>query len=182
VHRPVACVEDYRADLSYLGTYLEDRQAALQALFLDPAHRLPHRRFLIGGSLYPSNFPWTVNSYYRQHVPPSDHPSFYCSSRMTLNITRHPLAQMRYCPSGRLFEAAACRVPILSDFWEGLDEFFEPGREILVGRSADDTVRALDMPCGELKIIARDAHERTLSMHTADRRAVDFEHAFESVH
>jgi spore maturation protein CgeB len=53
VHHPVPVMEDYRADLSYLGTYAEDRQAALQALFIEPAKRLPERRFLIGGSLYP---------------------------------------------------------------------------------------------------------------------------------
>lgn len=182
VHFPAASVEEYRADLSYLGTYAEDRQPALQTLLLGPANRLPQKRFLIGGPLYPPDFPWTENSCHRQHVPPSNHPAFYSSSLMTLNVTRGPMAKTGYCPSGRLFEAAACGTPILSDWWEGLDQFFEPGREIIVGRTAEDAIEALQMSRSELRGIARAARERTLSMHTADVRARDFEAALGAVH
>ena len=91
------------------------------ALFVEPARRAPDRRFLIGGAQYPPVFPWTDNIYFVRHLPPAEHPAFYSSSRLTLNVTRRAMAAMGYCPSGRLFEAAACGAPILSDDWEGLD-------------------------------------------------------------
>ena len=70
------------------------------------------------------------------------HPAFYCSSRMTLNVTRRAMADMGYCPSGRLFEAAACGTSALSDVWEGLDEFYAPGQEILLCRDRGRAARA----------------------------------------
>src|SRR5579884_388178 len=178
-HHSVAPVEAYRADLSYLGTYAADRQEGLDRLFLEPARRLPHRRFLLGGSLYPNDFPWTANLFYVQHVPPPSHPAFYCSSRLTLNVTRRPMVETGYCPSGRLFEAAACGVPILSDLWEGLDQFFEPGSEILIARSTEEAMGAIGLPAGALSKVARAARERTLAEHTGERRADDLEQALE---
>lgn len=179
-HRPAAARQEYAADLSYLGTYAEDRNAALNALFVEAARRLPHRRFIIGGSMYDSSFPWQPNIYFVRHVPPSDHGSFYCSSRLTLNVTRAAMAEMGYCPSGRLFEAAACSVPILSDVWEGLGQFFEPGREILLARSTDDTIQALDRD--DLAGIARAARERVLACHTSDIRAREMEQILEAAY
>ena len=170
-HRPAEPVDAFRADFSYLGTYAADRQAALQMLFLDPARLRPGQRFVIGGSGYPEDFPWTDNIFFVRHLPPSDHPAFFCSSRLTLNVTRGDMAAMGYCPSGRLFEAAACGVPLLSDWWEGLDTFFTPGSEILIGRSREDSVAALDLPDEELRRIARAARERVLDEHTSAHRA-----------
>ncbi len=175
VHRPMPPAPRYRADLSYLGTYAEDRQEAVERLFVEPARRLPGQRFLIGGAMYPREFPWTDNIFFVYHVPPGDHPAFYCSSRLTLNVTRAAMAAMGYCPSGRLFEAAACGVPILSDVWEGLDRFFEPGAELLVARTTDEAVAALQLSDEELGRIARAARERTLEEHTSDRRAQELE-------
>jgi spore maturation protein CgeB len=175
VHRPVRPVEAYAADLSYLGTYAEDRQYALEALFVAPARRLPHRRFLIGGAQYPATFPWTDNIYFKRHLPPSEHPAFFSSSRLTLNITRRAMAEMGHCPSGRLFEAAACGAPILSDAWDGLDEFFTPGHEILVARDTADAIAAIESSEAELTALARAARDRTLAEHTADHRAVELE-------
>ena len=180
LHRPVEPIERFRADLSYLGTYAEDRQAALEALFVEPARRRPERRFLIGGAQYPQDFPWCRNIYFVRHLPPSEHPAFFSSSRLTLNVTRRAMAEMGWCPSGRLFEAAACGAPILSDHWDGFDEFFAPGREILVARSTEDAVAALDLDDAELRRIARAARERTLAEHTADRRAAALEAALEA--
>ena len=171
LHRPVAHAEQYRADLSYLGTYAEDRQEALQRLFIEPARLLPEQRFLIGGALYPQAFPWTTNIFFVRHLPPIEHPAFYSSSRLTLNVTRAPMAEMGYCPSGRLFEAAACSAPLLTDTWPGIETFFEPGTEILIAHSTEDTIRAMEMTEPELAKIARAARERTLEEHTAARRA-----------
>jgi spore maturation protein CgeB len=179
VHRPVPPNPEYRADLSYLGTYSADRQAMLEALFLEPARRLPERRFMIGGSQYPADFAWSANIHYKRHIPPPDHPAFYCSAPLALNVTRQPMARMGYCPSGRLFEAAACGIPVLSDEWEGLEQCFEPGREILIARNADAAVAAIELPRAELARIGAAARERALAEHTAGRRAVELEAAIE---
>jgi spore maturation protein CgeB len=101
---------------------------------------------------------------------------------MTLNVTRQPMAEMGYCPSGRLFEAAACGVPILSDEWEGLDRFYRPGEEILLCRTTQDVVDALAMSDTDLKRIAAAARERTLAEHTAERRVIELEAILEGNH
>jgi len=92
---------------------------------------------------------------------------------------RRAMASMGYCPSGRLFEAAACGTPILSDEWEGLDRFFTPGAEILIARETEDTIAALNLSLEELQRIAAAARERTLAEHTADCRVRDLEQALE---
>jgi spore maturation protein CgeB len=171
-HRPVPCEPGVpRADLSYLGTYAEDRQAKLEELFVGPARRCPQRRFVLGGSGYPDHFPWTRNLFFVRHVPPARHPVFFCSSRLTLNVTRGDMACLGYCPSGRLFEAAACGTALLSDCWEGLEQFFRPGDEILVANSTEEALRALDLSDAELARIARAGRERVLSEHTSAHRA-----------
>jgi spore maturation protein CgeB len=180
-HRPVAPVAAYRSDLSYLGTYAEDRQRALTELFLEPARRLPSMRFLIGGAQYPSSFPWSENIHFKRHLPPAEHPAFFSSSRMTLNVTRHAMAMMGWCPSGRLFEAAACGVPILSDSWAGLDHFFTAGTEIFVADNSADAVEAIALDDATLRGVAAAARERTLSEHTAERRAAELESMLASV-
>jgi spore maturation protein CgeB len=174
-HFRVAAVDTYRCDLSYLGTYAADRQEALVQLFIEPARQLPRKKFLIGGAQYPQEFPWTDNIFFVRHMPPPEHPAFFSSSRLTLNITRKAMAQMGYCPSGRLFEAAACGTPLLSDYWDGLDEFFTPGEEIVIARETEEANRALQMSDAELSRIATAAFERTMEEHTADKRAIDFE-------
>jgi spore maturation protein CgeB len=174
-HRPVPAEDRYRADCSYLGTYAEDRNAALNALFVEPARRLPDCRFLIGGAQYDSNFPWQPNIYFVRHVPPADHCAFYCSSPLTLNVTRRAMADIGYCPSGRLFEAAACAVPVLSDVWEGIDEFFEPESEILLARTREEAMAAIARPREELKRIADAARERVMRDHTSAIRARQLE-------
>ncbi len=180
VHRPVRPVERFQADLSYLGTYAEDRQQALEALFIEPARRMRERRFLLAGAQYPAAFPWTDNIYFVRHLPPAEHPAFFSSCRLTLNITRLAMAEMGFCPSGRLFEAAACGAPVVTDWWEGLDEFFTPGRELLIARHTSDVTAALSLPDEELARIARAARERTLDEHTANHRARELETLFES--
>jgi spore maturation protein CgeB len=175
IHRPVTAVDRYTSDLSYLGTYAADRQETLQCLFIRPAALRPHERFLIGGAQYPQDFPWSPNIYFVQHLPPAEHPAFFSSSRLTLNVTRQAMAEMGWCPSGRLFEASACGVPILSDTWDGLDSFFEPGKEILLAASTEEAVDALDLSDAELTRIAGASRERTLEQHTSDRRAEELE-------
>jgi spore maturation protein CgeB len=172
VHRPVNCGNAPRFDLTYLGTYAEERQQALDELFIEPARRRSAKRFALAGSLYPATgFPWQPNMYYLGHQPPPEHPVFYSRSDLTLNVTRAPMAAMGSCPSGRLFEAAACGTPVVTDWWEGLDQFFEPGREILVARSADDVTAALDLDPEERRRIGCRARQRALAEHSAQVRA-----------
>lgn len=171
VHRPAAPKPELRADLSYLGTYARDRQPAVEALFFDVARTLPDRRFVLGGSMYPDGLSWPPNVFWIPHVAPPEHPAFFSSSSATLNVTRGAMAELGFCPSGRLFEAAACGVPIVSDAWEGLDAFFEPGREILVARTTDDARRALGRRPDDLAAIARAARERVLAEHRSEVRA-----------
>jgi len=175
VHRPTMPAARYSADLSYIGTYAEDRQAGVEAFMLEPARQRPNLRFVIAGAQYPENFPWVENLYFVRHLPPEEHPAFYSSSRLTLNVTRRAMAKMGWCPSGRLFEAASCGVPIISDSWEGLETFFEPGREVLVAVDTEDVTGALDLGDAELRRIAEAARERVLSCHTSEHRAAEFE-------
>jgi spore maturation protein CgeB len=179
VHGPVPPMDRYRSDLSYLGTYAEDRQATLDRLFVSAAHSAPAKVFLLGGSQYPESFPWTENMFFVRHVPPPDHSAFYCSSRFTLNVTRSAMATMGFCPSGRLFEAAACGVPIISDAWPGLDRFFTPGEEILMARTSADVVAALGLSDHERARIGRAARDRALEQHTAATRVAELERALD---
>ena len=179
-HLPVLPRNEFRATLSYLGTYAEDRQQALTELFLKPAERMPVEKFLIGGAQYPDQR-WPANVALLPHVPPPDHPAFFCSSRATLNITRGVMAAYGYCPSGRLFEATACGVPLLTDRWEGLDSFFTLGQEILPVASAEDVVHALSLSDKELHGIADAARQRTLAEHTGACRVVELEKICDSV-
>lgn len=175
VHAPAPPRAELGADLSYLGTFAGNRQVALERLFLEPARRRPDLKFLIGGSQYPAEFPWAPNVFYVQHVPPADHGAFYRSSALTLSITRGAMARTGWCPSGRLFEAAACGAAVLTDPWPGLDAFFRPNEEVLVASTTEHVLAALDLPREQLARIGEAARERALSMHTAARRAAELE-------
>ncbi len=170
LHKPVRRSSRYSSDLSYLGTYASDRQPALQELFLEPARRFPKKKFLIGGALYPDGFPWRDNVWFVRHVPPPEHPAFYSSSALTLSVTRAAMAEMGYCPSGRLFEAAACGTPVVSDTWAGLETFFQPGKEIFTVTSAADVAHVLSLEAGQLRDVAEQARQRALDEHTSDHR------------
>jgi spore maturation protein CgeB len=173
VHKPAAPAPQYAAHLSYLGTYAEDRQDALETLFVEAARRRPQSRFVIGGAQYPADFPWADNIFFVRHLPPSEHPAFFSSSPLTLNVTRRDMAAMGWCPSGRLFEAAACGTALISDDWEGLNAFYAPGSEIIIARSTEDTLAALEMSEAEVKRLATAARERTLAEHTSAHRAAE---------
>jgi spore maturation protein CgeB len=164
-----------RWDMGYLGTYGADRQPMLDALLTEPARRLPAARFAVAGAQYPDAIAWPPNVERIEHLPPSGHAAFYAAQRLTLNVTRADMAAAGWSPSVRLFEAAACGTPILSDAWDGLEELFRPGAEILVGRTADDALEALSRPDAELRAVGERARARVLSAHTADHRAAELE-------
>uniref|UniRef100_Q022U9 Spore protein YkvP/CgeB glycosyl transferase-like domain-containing protein n=1 Tax=Solibacter usitatus (strain Ellin6076) TaxID=234267 RepID=Q022U9_SOLUE len=180
VHKPVPPESRFRADMGYLGTYAADRNSGLQTLLVRPATLMPDRRFIIAGSMYGREFPWRENILFVNHLPPADHPAFYCSTRLTLNVTRRAMAETGYCPSGRLFEAAACGAVVLSDYWQGLEQFFEPGQEILVAENTASAVEALDRSPEDLVRIAAAARERAIADHSAVVRAEQLETILDS--
>lgn len=171
LHKPADPDPRYRADLSYLGTYAAERQAALEQLFLAPARERPDLTFAVGGSQYPSDFAWAPNIKYLWDIPPSEHPAFYASARLCLQVTRAPLVALGFCPSGRLFEAAVSGGALISDGWPGLSHFYEPGQDLIVAHTSEDVRDALDLGDAELRVMSRSARERTLSEHTFERRA-----------
>jgi spore maturation protein CgeB len=163
-------------DLGYMGTYSVDRAEAFDRLLLEPGLRWREGRFIVAGAMYPGNTRWPKNIKHVEHLAPAQHRSFYTSQRFTLNLTRRPMVEAGYSPSVRLFEAAACATPIISDQWPGLEELFEPGREILVAREAAEALQYLrDMPDAQRAAIGHRARSRTLAEHTAMHRASEFE-------
>lgn len=176
LYRPIAPQERFACDLSYLGTYASDRQSKLMQLLNAPAALFPERTFRVAGPLYPDDVAWQPNVLRDQHVAPPDHPAFYSSSRLTLNLTRADMIAAGYSPSMRLFEASAAGAPILSDDWAGLDTFFLPGEEILIAQSAEQVAEILrDLSDEDRLRLGRRARERILTEHTSAQRAAQFE-------
>lgn len=170
VHARVAPRPEYECDFSYMGTYAADRQQKLDMLFLEPSRRRQAMRFVLAGSLYPWEWQWGENVRRFEHIAPQEHPTFYSSSRLTLNITRDGMAKYGYCPSGRFFEAAACGTPVVSDRWKGIETFFADDEMFLVENS-EQVLNALEAAGDELNRVAARARERTLDQHTGERRA-----------
>ena len=165
-------------DLTYLGTYSDDRQPTLETLLTEPARRLPHLKFCVAGPQYPDSIDWPSNVERIDHLPPAKHPAFYAASRFTLNVTRKDMIEVGWSPSVRLFEAAACATPVISDKWDGIDSLFEPGRDILLAGSSDEVVELLTSGA-DASAIGRAARARILAGHTAAHRASELERAIE---
>jgi spore maturation protein CgeB len=171
-HRYRNTGEPFRWDLGYLGTYSPDRQPTLERLLIEPARQLPEKRFVVAGPQYPAGIDWPANVERIDHLPPADHPSFYSRQRFTLNVTRADMIQAGWSPSVRLFEAAACATPIISDFWEGLDDLLPDGEAILIAHSTEDVVTALQTTDDTVRrAIADAALTRVLADHTGEARA-----------
>jgi spore maturation protein CgeB len=163
-------------DLGYLGTYSEDRQRRLDCLLLEPARRWREGRYIVAGPMYPREVRWPANVSRIDHLPPARHRAFYNAQRLTLNITRADMCTAGHSPSVRLFEAAACGTPIVSDYWPGLETIFEIGREILVAGTPEESLRYLrEIPGEELAAMGERARARVLAAHTAARRAAELE-------
>lgn len=172
-HYPVKARREWR--LGYLGTYSDDRQPGLERLLFAAARALPDDRFAVAGPQYPETVEWPGNVSHISHLPPSEHRAFYSAQSFTLNLTRGDMREAGWSPSVRLFEAACCGVPIISDCWAGLEEFLEPGREILTAATTEDVLAALRISEAERRAIATAARQRVLAEHTPDRRAAELE-------
>ena len=163
-------------DLGYLGTYSDDRQPPLENLLIKTAAQHSDKNFVVAGPQYPASIEWPGNVERIEHLPPSEHRRFYNSQRFTMNITRADMIKAGYSPSVRLFEAAACGTPIISDVWQGIETIFEPGKEILLTSSAEETANYLtNISDEERKAIGERARQKVLAMHTAEHRATELE-------
>lgn len=163
-----------RWDMSYLGTYSDDRQPMLDRMLIEVARRCPERRFAVAGPQYPEHIDWPANVERIDHLPPAGHAAFYSASRFTLNVTRADMVAAGWSPSVRLFEAGACATPIISDRWEGLEDLFEPGSEIILADSTDDVIAALR---ADAEAMGERARATVLAHHSAGRRAEQLEHS-----
>lgn len=163
-------------DLGFLGTYSDDRRPSIEALLLEPARQMPEGRFAVAGPDFPEDLSWPENVTRLEHVAADQHPEFYSAQRFTLNITRREMLSAGYSPSVRLFEAAACATPVISDYWSGLDTIFVPGSEMLVASSTADIVRYLQTTReSERQRMGRRARQRVLAQHTVGHRAAELE-------
>jgi spore maturation protein CgeB len=169
-----------RWDLSYLGTWSADRQPTVEKLLCAAARALPDSRFCVAGPQYPGDIEWPANVERIEHVPPAEHPAFYAASRFGLNVTRADMIAAGWSPSVRLFEAAMCGCPVISDVWEGLDQLFEPGREILLAHSTEDVIAALrGIAPDRARMIGEASRQRALREHTSRVRAAELEQYLE---
>lgn len=162
--------------LGYLGTYSSDRQPALDRLLVAPARTLTAEPFVVAGPQYPAHLDWPPNVERVDHVPPSEHRAFYNLQHFTLNVTRADMVRAGWSPSVRLFEAAACATPIVSDRWDGLDTFFVPGEEILIADDTSDMLSVLQrFDEDDRRALGERARRRVLAQHTAEHRALELE-------
>jgi spore maturation protein CgeB len=168
--------EPKRWTLGYLGTYSDDRQPTVDELLCEPARALPSERFIVAGPQYPEQIAWPANVERVHHLPPGEHRRFYNAQRFTLNVTRRHMVRAGYSPSVRLFEAAACGTPIISDVWPGIDAFFSPEHEILLASSATQVRQYLSLlDDAEAAAIGARARARILQEHTAAHRVETLE-------
>jgi spore maturation protein CgeB len=174
VHAPTS--SSLKWSVGYLGTYSADRQPKLERLLIEPARRMPQEPFTVVGPQYPAEIEWPANIERRDHLAPGAHAAFYGSQRFALNVTRADMAAAGFSPSVRLFEAAACGAPVITDRWPGIETIFVPGEEILIADMPEHVVNALhDLPEERRRAIAAAARKRVLTSHTSAHRAKQLE-------
>ena len=172
-HHPVPPEPEFRADLSFLGNRLPDREARVERFFLDAAARLPDRRFLIGGNGWDSK-PMPGNVRHIGHVYTRQHNAFNTSPLAVLNIARDSMAEVGYSPATRVFEAAGAGACLITDAWMGLDLFLADGQEVLVARDGADVAAHLAALKPErARAIGEAARARILRDHTYGRRGAE---------
>lgn len=167
--------QELKWDLGYIGTYSKDRQPGLEELLIKPAQKLQIKNFVVAGPQYPK-INWPENLEKIEHIPPDQHCSFYNAQRYTLNLTRADMKAAGFSPSVRLFEAAACGVPVISDDWQGIDSFFTPGEEIMIAHDSREVIEILSQKSEGSRIqIGNKARMKVLANHTGEHRAIEFE-------
>lgn len=177
-HYPVQPDPSLACDVAFLGNRLPDRESRVEELFLHAAELAPESRFLLGGEGW-SDKPMPRNVRYIGHVPTAEHNRVNCSAGMVMNINRASMAQSGFSPPTRVFEVAGAGTCLLCDDWPGIDDCFEPGKEILVVRTAQDVVNALaTYDAADRRRIGDAFHARALRDHTYAQRAAQADEAF----
>lgn len=169
-HHPVPAQEKFSCHLGFLGNRLPDREARVEEFFIKPAQILADKKFIIGGSGWQDK-PFSKNVKYCGHVYTNEHNAFNSSSLAILNISRGSMAEYGYSPATRVFEAAGAAACIITDYWEGIEMFFEPDKEILVARDGDEVVEILkNLTPEKAKKIGDAAYQKVISKHTYSHR------------
>ena len=174
-HFPVSPDQRFEADLGFLGNRLPDREARVEQFFFAAAKRSPESRFVLGGNGW-ADKPLPENMAYVGHVYTRDHNAFNCTPRAVLNISRDSMARFGFSPATRVFEAAGAGACLITDAWEGIDMFLEPGREVLVARNGDEVAALVELLDSErAEMIDRAARKRVCAEHTYAHRAAQLD-------
>jgi spore maturation protein CgeB len=174
-HFPVEPDSRFACDLAFLGNRLPDREARVEEFFLNVAAQTPEQKFILGGNGWQDK-PMPSNVKYLGHVYTRDHNTLNCTPKAVLNISRESMARYGFSPATRVFEAAGAAACMITDAWEGIDFFFEPGKEILVansGAEVKELLRTLDPK--RAREIGKAAYDRVLAQHTYAHRAEQLE-------
>lgn len=178
-HFPAPPNPRFEADLGLLANRLPDREARVEEFFLKPAAMLPGSRFLLGGNGW-GDKPLSSNVNYLGHVYTADHNAFNCTARSVLNICRASMARYGFSPPTRVFEAAGAAACLITDAWEGVEQFFEPGTEVLVAHDGGEVAEYVKQLTAErAREIGQAAYRRVLAEHTYAQRAVQVEEVLE---
>jgi spore maturation protein CgeB len=170
-HFTVPVQQRFACDLGFLGNRLPDREARVEEFFLKAARLLPDRDFLLGGAGWDGK-PMPANVRHLGHVGTGDHNAFFCSGRATLNINRDSMARFGFSPPTRVFEAAGAAACLITDAWVGIEQFLEPGREVLVARDGEMVADLLaHLSPAKARRIGAAAQARILAHHTYMHRA-----------
>ena len=170
-HFPVDVDPRFDGDLAFLGNRLPDREARVEEFLLKPAEKLSHHQFLLGGSGW-SDKAKPANVRYFDHVYTANHNAFNSTPRIILNVTRESMARFGFSPATRVFEAAGAAGCMVTDVWEGIEQFFEPDREILVAHDGNDVIDFVEtVTPNRARAIGQQAYRRVLAQHTYAHRA-----------
>ncbi len=176
VHYPVPADERFAADLSFVGNRLPDREARVDTFFFDAAARLPSRHFVLGGNGW-ADKPMPGNVHYLGHVYTADHNAVNCSALAVLNVCRDSMATNGFSPPTRVFEAAGAAACLITDAWEGVEQFLEPGNEVLVARDGAEVAELLaGLTPEQARRIGDNARRRMLEKHTYYHRGAEVEY------
>jgi len=171
-HHPVEPDPRFACDLGFLGNRLPDREARVEEFFFQAAGRLPGREFLIGGSGWDGGAARAANVRHLGHVGTRDHNAFNRTPLAVLNVTRESMAANGFSPATRVFEAAGAGACLITDAWEGIELFLEPGEEVLVARDGAEVAALLDgLDAERARAIGAAALERVRAEHTYAQRA-----------
>jgi spore maturation protein CgeB len=181
-HHPVPPRPELACDLAFLGNRLPDREARVEEFFFTAVEALPERSFLLGGNGWGERVAGLTNVRYLGHVPPGEHNALNRSALAVLNVSRESMAANGWSPATRVFEAAGAGACLVSDEWEGIEDFLTPGVEVLIARDGAEVAELLaTLELDRAREIGAAALERVLAEHTYDRRAVKVEAVLEAV-